>query len=122
MALNVLGEPLAVCSFSPLTGFFRDGCCNTGQPDIGQHTVCAQVTEAFLTYSFANGNDLVTPRPEMGFAGLRPGDYWCLCALRWLQAHDAGVAPPVKLAATNATVLEHISLSVLEQYAIESTN
>lgn len=118
MSLNVFGEPLAVCSFSPLTGFFRDGCCNTSQQDIGQHTVCCQVTEAFLTFSFTYGNDLVTPRPEHGFAGLRPGDYWCLCALRWLEAHDNGVAPPVKLAATNQTVLQHIELAVLQKYAL----
>lgn len=120
MALNVWGEPIAACSFAPLTGFFRDGCCNTSQHDIGQHTVCAQVSEAFLTFSFSIGNDLVTPRPEVGFSGLRPGDFWCLCALRWLEARDQGVAPPVKLAATNQSVLAHIPLAELEAYALDS--
>jgi uncharacterized protein (DUF2237 family) len=118
VALNALGTPLQACSFDPLTGFFRDGCCNTDAQDQGTHVVCAQVTAEFLSYSLSMGNDLITPRPEVRFAGLKPGDRWCLCALRWQQALDAGVAPPVRLEATHANVLELISLDVLARHAL----
>ena len=99
--LNVLGEELASCSEEPLTGYFRDGCCNTEAGDVGSHTVCTRVTADFLEFSRAAGNDLSTPRPEFGFAGLRPGDQWCLCAARWQEALDAGKAPLVVLQATH---------------------
>jgi uncharacterized protein (DUF2237 family) len=100
-ARNVLGGPLAACCADPATGFFRDGYCHTGPQDVGSHTVCAQVSEEFLTYTLQTGNDLTTPRPEYQFPGLRPGDRWCVCAVRWGAAFDAGVAPPVVLAATH---------------------
>ena len=111
---NVLGEKLEVCSSRPLTGFYRDGCCNTGREDVGLHTVCTQVTEEFLAFSKAKGNDLSTPRPELGFAGLQPGDCWCLCALRWKEAYEAGAAPVVILASTHEATLEHIPLALLK--------
>jgi len=117
-ALNVLGSPLQACSFSPLTGYFRDGCCNTDANDHGTHVVCARVTAEFLDYSLAQGNDLITPRPELRFAGLRPGDRWCLCALRWREALLAGVAPPVCLEATHAKALEVVSLVQLRLHAV----
>jgi uncharacterized protein (DUF2237 family) len=117
-ALNVLGTPLQACSFAPLTGYFRDGCCNTNAQDQGTHVVCAKVTAEFLAYSLSKGNDLVTPRPEGRFAGLKPGDKWCLCALRWTEALEAGVAPPVYLEATHAKALEIIPLEVLRQHAL----
>ena len=98
---NVLGEPLEICSIKPITGFYRDGCCNTGQEDAGSHTVCAVMTTAFLEFSKARGNDLSTPMPELGFSGLRPGDRWCLCAPRWQEALDASRAPRVVLRATH---------------------
>ena len=113
---NVYGGPLHPCSREPLTGFFRDGCCRTCEDDFGQHTVCAEVTEAFLAFSLARGNDLVTPAPQWQFPGLRPGDRWCLCAGRWLEAWHAGVAPPVVLNATNREVLDLIPLHILEQH------
>lgn len=113
MAKNVLGEDLEPCGMDPLTGFYRDGCCETGPEDTGVHTVCAEVTAEFLEYSRDQGNDLITPRPEFGFAGLKPGDRWCLCASRWAEARDAGVAPPVVLAATHARSLEWASLDEL---------
>src|SRR5512134_614854 len=97
---NVLGRALRPCSMSPRTGFFRDGCCNTGPEDVGLHIVCARVTRAFLDFARTHGNDLVTPRPELGFPGLKPGDSWCVCASAWRQAYQAGVAPPVVLEAT----------------------
>lgn len=112
---NVLGEPLAPCCTDPMTGFFRDGSCRTGPDDLGSHTVCAQVTEEFLAFSRARGNDLVTPRPEFSFPGLRPGDCWCLCALRWKEALDAGCAPPVKLEACHERCLDVVSLDVLRE-------
>ena len=115
---NVLGEALEPCSYEPITGFYRTGCCETGPEDLGLHVVCAQVTEAFLRFSDRQGNDLVTPRPELGFPGLIPGDRWCLCAARWLEAYRAGVAPPVILAATHASVLELIPLEVLKANAL----
>ncbi|MFN3736583.1 DUF2237 family protein [Hydrogenophaga sp.] len=116
-AHNVLGEPLVPCSYDPLTGYFRDGCCRTDESDHGTHVVCARVTEAFLSFSLARGNDLITPRPEWRFAGLRPGDRWCLCINRWLEALQAGVAPPVVLQSTHEKALSHVSLEVLRQHA-----
>jgi uncharacterized protein len=120
MARNVLGGQLAECSQDPLTGFFRNGCCETGPDDTGLHLVCARVTAEFLAYSVSRGNDLVTPRHDWGFPGLKPGDRWCLCVERWREAHTAGVAPPVELAATHMSVLEFVDLEVLQSYAIES--
>lgn len=114
MARNVLGTELATCGTDPMTGFYRTGCCDTGGEDAGVHTVCAEVTAEFLAFSASVGNDLSTPRPEHGFAGLRPGDRWCLCASRWQQAHEAGVAPPVVLEATHARSLEWIDLGALK--------
>ena len=116
-ALNVLGSPLVACSFDPLTGFFRDGCCNTDHHDQGTHVVCARVTAAFLAYSLARGNDLTTPRPDSRFAGLQPGDRWCLCVARWKEALDAGCAPPVQLEATHSKALDWVSLEQLRQHA-----
>ena len=116
--LNVLGRPLKACSFAPLTGYLRDGCCNTNDQDHGTHVICAKVTAAFLAYSLSEGNDLVTPRSDSRFAGLKPGDRWCLCALRWIQAMQAGVAPQVDLEATHVKALELIPLDVLHQYAL----
>lgn len=113
MAKNVLGEELEPCGMDPLTGFYRNGCCETGAEDTGVHTVCAEVTAEFLEYSRDRGNDLITPRPEFGFAGLKPGDRWCVCASRWAEARDAGVAPPVVLGATHARSLEWASLDEL---------
>lgn len=114
---NVLGEPLAVCGERPTTGFYRNGCCETGPEDAGRHVVCAEVTQAFLEYSQSRGNDLSTPRPEAGFPGLRPGDRWCLCAARWAEAREAGVAPPVVLAATQEAALREVSLETLKAHA-----
>jgi uncharacterized protein (DUF2237 family) len=117
MTLNVLGTELKPCSYDPLTGFFRDGCCHTHEDDSGTHVVCARVTAEFLAHSLRRGNDLVTPRPEYRFRGLRPGDRWCLCALRWKQAFQAGAAPPVVLEATHARALELIPLADLKSCA-----
>ncbi|MGH9103021.1 MAG: DUF2237 family protein [Acidimicrobiales bacterium] len=117
MANNVLGEPLRPCGQDPLTGFYRDGCCSTGPDDAGAHVVCARVTAEFLAFSRSRGNDLSTPQPMMGFAGLAPGDRWCLCAARWKEAFDAGAAPDVVLEATHARALEWISLGELRQHA-----
>lgn len=119
-ARNVLGGPLLPCSVAPLTGFFRDGCCNTGPDDAGLHVVCAEVTAEFLAFSRAAGNDLSTPRPEYGFAGLRPGDRWCLCAARWEEARRAGMAPPVLLEATHQAVLQVCRREDLEAHALGS--
>lgn len=116
---NVLGGPLATCSGRPLTGYFRDGCCNTSPEDAGLHTVCAQVSAEFLAFSAAVGNDLSTPRPELGFPGLVPGDRWCLCAGRWLQAFEAGLAPKVHLAATHQRTLDLVPLAFLEAHALD---
>jgi uncharacterized protein len=116
---NVVGGTLLPCSSEPLTGFFRDGCCATGSEDVGSHTVCAVVTAEFLRFSAAAGNDLSTPRPEWGFAGLSPGDRWCVCASRWLEALDAGCAPPIVLAATHARALEVLSIDALIAHALE---
>mgnify|MGYP001025858446 CR=1 FL=1 len=116
-ALNVLGGALEPCSTQPMTGFFRDGCCNTGPMDQGLHTVCVEVTAEFLAYSKYLGNDLSTPRPEYGFAGLKPGDCWCLCAARFLQAHEEGVAPRLRLASTHKRTLDVVPLRILQLYA-----
>jgi uncharacterized protein (DUF2237 family) len=116
--LNVLGEPLLACSFDPLTGYFRDGCCNTAEQDTGTHVVCARVTAEFLSFSRARGNDLTTPRPQWRFAGLRPGDRWCLCAHRWKEALEAGVAPPVVLESTHQKALQFIELEDLKRHAL----
>ncbi|MCU0957978.1 MAG: DUF2237 domain-containing protein [Hydrogenophaga sp.] len=116
-ASNVLGGPLQACSYDPLTGFFRDGCCRTDASDHGTHVVCARVTADFLAFSISRGNDLSTPRPDSRFAGLKPGDRWCLCVRRWLEALEAGFAPPVVLEATHASALEHVSLDVLKAHA-----
>ncbi|MGC9503337.1 DUF2237 family protein [Baaleninema sp.] len=117
---NVLGQPLDPCCFSPRTGFYRDGFCNTGPQDLGAHIVCAQVTAEFLDYTKAQGNDLSTPVPAFHFPGLKPGDRWCLCALRWKEALDAGVAPPVVLASTHENTLEVVPLEVLQEYALDA--
>lgn len=119
-ARNVLGTPLQVCSLSPLTGFVRDGLCHTGVEDIGSHTVCVQMTDAFLQYSLNRGNDLVTPAPEYDFPGLKEGDRWCMCATRWLAAAEDGVAPPVVLDATHARALKHITLADLQYHALRT--
>src|SRR6476620_7710215 len=116
---NVLGERLEVCSISPMTGFFRDGCCDTGREDIGSHTVCAVMTAAFLEFSKSRGNDLSTPMPEFGFRGLKPGDRWCLCAPRWQEALEAGQAPRVVLRATPEGALDHCSLADLKRFAAD---
>ena len=116
---NVLGTELEVCGLDPKTGFFRDGCCNTNQLDVGSHTVCVKVTEDFLTFSKGKGNDLSTPRPEFLFKGLKAGDSWCLCAARWLEAEVAGCAPKVKMLSTNVKALEIIDLSTLKQYQVD---
>jgi uncharacterized protein (DUF2237 family) len=120
--LNVLGTALVPCSYDPLTGYYRDGCCNTDQHDVGSHVVCAKVTQAFLDFSLARGNDLITPRPEHRFAGLKPGDRWCLCAMRWQEALSAGVAPPVVLASTHARALTFVSLTQLQSKAWSDGN
>jgi uncharacterized protein (DUF2237 family) len=117
-SINVLGGILLPCSTEPPTGFFRDGCCNTGPEDRGLHTVCAVMTEAFLAFSKAAGNDLSTPMPQYGFAGLKPGDRWCLCAARWQEALDAGAAPQVVLEATHAVTLQIVSLADLKKHAV----
>ncbi|HLN17661.1 MAG TPA: DUF2237 domain-containing protein [Acidimicrobiales bacterium] len=117
MAKNVLGGELEPCSMDPLTGFYRDGCCNTGPEDLGVHTVCVVATAAFLEFSKQAGNDLSTPHPEIGFGGLEAGDRWCLCAVRWQEALDAGMAPGVVLAATHIRTLEWVSLADLERHA-----
>lgn len=116
-SINVLGGSLEPCSDDPLTGFFRDGHCNTCAEDSGSHTVCALMTAEFLAYSKYVGNDLSTPRPAFGFAGLEPGDRWCLCAARFLQAHDEGCAPRVRLGATHRRALEIVPLNVLREHA-----
>ena len=118
-AKNVLGEPLEPCSLDPVTGFFRDGCCNTGPLDVGRHVVCIRATAKFLEFSRARGNDLVTPRPEHGFPGLKPGDRWCLCAARWKEALEAGLAPPVVLAATHEAALQTVRLADLKRHAVD---
>ena len=116
---NVLGGPLGRCSDKPLTGFFRDGCCNTSEEDLGSHTICVVLTAQFLQFSKVRGNDLSTPRPEFDFPGLNPGDRWCLCAARWREAFQVGMAPQVVLNACNEMALEIVSLDDLKRFAID---
>ncbi|MGV0958479.1 MAG: DUF2237 family protein [Limnohabitans sp.] len=116
-ALNVLGTPLIPCSYDPLTGYYRDGCCHTDEQDLSRHVVCAKVTQAFLDFSLQHGNDLITPLPQFRFAGLKAGDRWCLCARRWQEAFVAGVAPPVVLESTHAKALEFVTLAQLQSCA-----
>jgi uncharacterized protein (DUF2237 family) len=116
---NVLGGALEECGTEPLTGYYRDGCCNSGEDDFGNHSVCAVVSTEFLAHQQITGNDLVTPRPEFGFAGLRPGDRWCVCAARWQDAYEAGAAPPVVLASTHERALEVIPLTTLREHAVD---
>jgi uncharacterized protein len=118
---NVLDGELEPCSTEPLTGFYRDGCCRTGASDSGVHVVCAEMTAEFLAFSVERGNDLVTPRPEWGFPGLQPGDRWCVCAERWAEALEAGVAPPVVLAATHASMLEYAAMAELRAHAVDGS-
>ena len=120
--VNVLGGPLQVCGMQPITGFFRDGCCNTSEYDYGQHTVCCVVTKAFLQYSRFRGNDLSTPRPDVDFPGLREGDRWCLCAMRWSEARQFGMAPGVVLESTHIRALEIIPLEVLREHAVSASD
>lgn len=117
--LNVLGTQLVSCSYDPLTGYYRDGCCQTDAHDHGSHVVCAKVTQLFLNFSMENGNDLITPQPEHRFAGLKPGDRWCLCAHRWREAFDAGVAPPVVLQSTHARALDFVRIEQLRSVAYD---
>jgi hypothetical protein len=117
--VNVFGDPLDSCNENPITGFFRDGCCNTNDEDLGSHTVCVEVTREFLEFSRFRGNDLSTPRPEFGFAGLRPGDRWCLCAARWMEAHESEMAPRVVLKGTHVRALEIAPLKILREFAID---
>jgi uncharacterized protein (DUF2237 family) len=116
---NVLGGELRPCSKAPLTGFYRTGCCDTGPEDVGAHVVCARVTAEFLAFSRARGNDLGTPVPAAGFPGLQPGDQWCLCASRWKEALDAGVAPPVVLTATEQSALRYVTLEELVRHSVD---
>ena len=116
---NVLGDPLRPCCFEPVTGFYRDGYCRTGPGDVGLHTVCIEATSEFLAFSFAQGNDLSTPRPEYEFPGLQPGDCWCLCVTRWKQALEAGYAPRVLLESTHISALEFVALEELERFAFK---
>lgn len=118
-SLNVFGEPLESCSENPVTGFLRDGCCNTGDTDTGSHTVCIEVTKDFLEYSRFMGNDLSTPIPDFDFPGLRPGDRWCLCAQRWLEAYKQDMAPKVLLTKTHQKALEIIPVELLKEYAVD---
>ena len=117
--LNVLGEPLESCCTDHMTGFYRSGSCETGPQDFGAHVVCAEVSAEFLAFSKSRGNDLSTPQPDFGFPGLKPGDRWCLCAARWVEALEAGMAPPIKLTATHKRVLDFISFEVLKQHALD---
>lgn len=116
---NVVGSELEICCTNPMTGFYRDGLCNTGAGDLGAHLVCAQMTQEFLDFSKSRGNDLITPNPVYGFPGLKPGDRWCLCASRWQEALQAGVAPPVLLKSTHALALEYVTLDELKAHALE---
>ena len=117
-ALNVLGTPLVPCSYDPLTGWRRDGCCHTDDQDLGSHVVCAKMTVEFLNRQMELGNDLITPRPEVRFRGLKPGDRWCVCALRWREAYEAGHAPPVVLESTHAKALEYVLMEWLRKSAV----
>ncbi len=118
-SLNVFGETLEACSERPRTGFFRDGCCNTSAEDVGSHTVCVEVTKEFLEFSRFRGNDLTTPSPEFEFPGLKPGDRWCLCAARWLEAYQHGMAPRVRLKSTHRRALDIVPLALLKQHACD---
>lgn len=118
-SLNVFGEPLLPCSSDPVTGFFRDGCCNTGDHDSGSHTICVHISDEFLQYTLSRGNDLGTPRPEFGFPGLKPGDHWCVCASRWREAYNNKMAPKVLLARTHQKALKIVPMDILRQYAID---
>ena len=120
-ARNILGSALVPCSYDPLTGFYRDGCCKTDTHDAGSHVICAKVTQEFLDFSVTVGNDLGTPRPEYRFAGLRAGDRWCLCARRWQQAFEAGVAPPVVLESTHERALDFVTLAQLQAHALATS-
>lgn len=119
-ARNVLNGPLQSCGTDPVTGFYRNGCCDTGGGDVGIHVACAEVTAEFLAFSVSRGNDLVTPVPHFGFPGLRPGDRWCLCVERWKEAYEAGVAPPVILEATHISALEFVTLEELQEHAVRA--
>jgi uncharacterized protein len=119
MFRNVLGETLEICCTDPMTGYYRTGTCETGPQDVGTHVICAQVTQKFLTFTKSRGNDLMTPAPELGFPGLQPGDRWCLCANRWQEALEAGVAPPVILSATHEAALKYVSLKDLKNQALD---
>ncbi len=121
-AKNVFGQPLVACCTDPMTGYYRDGHCYTGPTDYGTHIVCARMTDPFLQYSKAQGNDLITPLPTRHFPGLVAGDYWCLCISRWIEANRAGVAPPIKLEATHENALQYMSLEVLKTYSIQTQN
>ena len=121
MPKNVLGTELEICCRDPMTGWRRNGRCETGRDDFGRHLVCARMTAEFLEFTAARGNDLSSPRPEFGFPGLKPGDCWCLCVDRWREAHAAGVAPPVKLAATHMSTIEFVSLDVLRAHALDES-
>ncbi|AOA58014.1 DUF2237 family protein [Acinetobacter larvae] len=116
--LNVLGEPLASCCFDPITGYFRNGFCHTDNQDIGLHTVCAEMSAEFLSFSQKIGNDLISPLPELGFPGLQPGDFWCICVTRWVEAYEANMAPRIKLSACHQATLAYVPLDVLMDYAI----
>ena len=121
-ARNVLGTALVPCSFDPLTGFYRDGCCRTDEHDAGSHVICAKLTVGFLNYQMERGNDLITPRPEQRFRGLKPGDRWCVCALRWREARAAGHAPPVVLECTHERALDLVALDVLKAHALSTVS
>ncbi len=121
-ALNVLGTPLVACSFDPLTGWYRDGCCHTDGLDQGSHVICAKMTVGFLNFQMERGNDLITARPEQRFAGLKPGDRWCVCALRWREAYEAGCAPPVVLECTHMKALEYVLLEWLRAKSVNTVN
>lgn len=118
-SLNVFGEPLEPCGMDPVTGFFRDGCCNTNAQDYGSHTVCVDLTQEFLEFSRSRGNDLMTPMPQFNFPGLNPGESWCLCATRWLEAHEANAAPRVYLRRTHQRALETVPMDILRSYALD---
>ena len=118
-SLNVLGEPLKECSVDPITGYFRNGCCDSSEEDHGVHTICARITSEFLEYSKSKGNDLSTPRPEFGFQGLNPGDQWCLCATRWKEAFEAGLAPSVFLESSHEATLKIVKLEHLQKHAVD---
>ncbi len=120
-ALNVLGTPLVPCSFDPLTGWYRDGCCHSDEQDAGSHLICCRVTVEFLNRQMERGNDLITPRPELRFPGLKPGDRWCVCALRWREAYEEGYAPPVVLESTHARALEFVLMEWLRKRAVEAS-